>query len=80
MSWIFIVLAVGVPYGIHGRDGYIGINGPWCWISATYPIERLALEYAWLWAAGLLVVILYIPLFFALRGNIVVAKLVGIIS
>lgn len=44
-----------------------------CWITALYPVERIALEYFWLWAAALLNVLLYIPLFFALRGNIVVA-------
>ncbi|KAG8764769.1 hypothetical protein FRC12_007900 [Ceratobasidium sp. 428] len=41
-----------------------------CWISQQYTDERLAGEYVWLWFAGFGNLLLYIPLFFILRGNI----------
>ncbi|KZV80574.1 hypothetical protein EXIGLDRAFT_780809 [Exidia glandulosa HHB12029] len=72
LDWLFITLLVSIGYALHGRHEYYGITGLWCWITALYPVERIALEYFWLWAAALLNVVLYIPLFLALRGNIVV--------
>ncbi|KZV81817.1 hypothetical protein EXIGLDRAFT_779314 [Exidia glandulosa HHB12029] len=72
LDWLFITLLVSIGYALHGRHEYYGITGLWCWITALYPVERIALEYFWLWAAALLNVLLYIPLFLALRGNIVV--------
>ncbi|KZV97695.1 hypothetical protein EXIGLDRAFT_764202 [Exidia glandulosa HHB12029] len=72
LDWLFIVLVVSIAYGLHGRR-YYGITGLWCWITALYPVERIMLEYFWLWATALVNVVLYVPLFFALRGNIVVS-------
>ncbi|KAG8938374.1 hypothetical protein FRC03_007310 [Tulasnella sp. 419] len=51
---------------------FYGVAGYWCWITADYPGERLGLEYVIFWFVALVNIILYIPLFLALRGNLVV--------
>jgi hypothetical protein len=45
----------------------------WCWISSHYFVERLAGEYLWLWIA-LISAILYIPLYFWVKGYLEVDK------
>lgn len=42
----------------------------WCWIGSKYEAERIAGEYFWLWACALISIVLYLILFFRLRGNI----------
>jgi len=68
--WCFILLAVAVPYILY-RDYYSNTEY-WCWIGGNYLNERLGLEYVWMWACSLALIILYFLLFFRLRGNLVV--------
>ena len=42
----------------------------WCWISPSFPGERLAGEYIWLWLALFASVLLYIPLYFWTEGRL----------
>lgn len=41
-----------------------------CWITSSYPAQRIALEYAWMWMAALINIILYIPITLVLKGFI----------
>jgi hypothetical protein len=46
-------------------EGLVG-----CWVGAKYLPERILGEYVWLWFTGLSSVVLYILLYFCIRGNI----------
>ena len=43
-----------------------------CWITAGFPVQRIVLEYLWLWTTALLDLLLYIPLYLVIRGFLVV--------
>ncbi|KDQ15112.1 hypothetical protein BOTBODRAFT_174281 [Botryobasidium botryosum FD-172 SS1] len=68
--WTFCILVVVIGSSVN--PGYYGPNGYWCWITEKYHAQQIASEYAWMWATAFLNVLLYIPLFFILRGNILV--------
>jgi len=42
----------------------------WCWIGNGFAAERIAGEYVWLWIATLASIVLYIPLFFIMKGTL----------
>ncbi|KZV92222.1 hypothetical protein EXIGLDRAFT_791012 [Exidia glandulosa HHB12029] len=42
----------------------------WCWISAHYAQERIPAFYFWLWSCTGLSIVLYVPLFLYIRGNL----------
>jgi len=44
----------------------------WCWIGSQFTSARIIGQYGWLWLAAFVSLILYIPLYFRLRGNILV--------
>ncbi|KAG9091937.1 hypothetical protein FS749_016129 [Ceratobasidium sp. UAMH 11750] len=74
LIWLFVLLWAVLGYATHPKSGNDSFYTPtpyWCWISQKYTKERLAGEYVWLWFAGFGNLLLYIPLFFILRGNIV---------
>jgi len=72
--WLFVGLYVGISVAQHSSvtsdSAYFAPAGFWCWISARYPADRISAEYVWLWVAALLSVVLYIPLYFCIRGNL----------
>lgn len=68
--WTLIVLMIGVGYSLH--HDYYGPSGYWCWIITPYLPAQLATEYGWMWLTVVVGLILYVPLFFSLRGNIIV--------
>ncbi|KZT38160.1 hypothetical protein SISSUDRAFT_1062185 [Sistotremastrum suecicum HHB10207 ss-3] len=41
----------------------------WCWIGARSGLQ-IGGEYVWLWIAALVSILLYVPLFFVIRGNL----------
>ncbi|KAG9093848.1 hypothetical protein FS749_013629 [Ceratobasidium sp. UAMH 11750] len=45
----------------------------WCWIGQTHGAKRFG-EYIWLWLAGVGNIVVYVPLFLLLRGNIVLGN------
>jgi len=55
------------------RGPYYGIAGYWCWISPAYPTERLTTEYLFMFISAGLSLILYLLVFFRLRGNITIS-------
>jgi hypothetical protein len=48
---------------------YYGVAGFWCWITAAYPIERYATSYLIMFTSSAFSFILYLLVFFRLRGN-----------
>jgi hypothetical protein len=52
---------------------YFGIAGLWCWITPAYPIPRYATSYLLMLISGGISLILYLLVFFRLRGNITVS-------
>ncbi|EJD34843.1 hypothetical protein AURDEDRAFT_75800, partial [Auricularia subglabra TFB-10046 SS5] len=74
MIWAYVSLYTGIAFAAHHAPGaeLFTPTPYWCWISARYPKERFSAEYFWLWSAALLSILLYIPLFFVIRGNITV--------
>lgn len=70
--WLFIILENTIAWRVNRQEVYIGNTDYWCWITAAYPKERIAFEYLWMWSAAFINLLLYIPLFFSLRGNLVV--------
>jgi len=65
---IFNTLWVGIGAGIHKH--FETPTPYYCWISHSFPGERLAGEYIWLWLAFFATVILYIPLYFWAEGRL----------
>ncbi|KAG8982613.1 hypothetical protein FRB93_007968 [Tulasnella sp. JGI-2019a] len=68
---LILFLATLIP-GLKLKGTNWGIATDWCWISPHYTWLQLGLEYFIFWAVALILFILYIPLFFCLRGNIYV--------
>jgi len=55
------------------RGPLYGISSYWCWISPKYIIERYTTDYLFMLATAVFSFILYLLVFFRLRGNISVA-------
>ncbi|KAG9030810.1 hypothetical protein FRB95_003502 [Tulasnella sp. JGI-2019a] len=67
---LFLLLATLIP--ALTRPGFWDISGDWCWISPSYRSLQVGLEYCIFWIVALTSFALYIPLFFCLRGNLLV--------
>ncbi|KAH7345597.1 hypothetical protein B0J17DRAFT_608750 [Rhizoctonia solani] len=75
--WGFVFVFNFVAYSLRPKSGdesYFSPGPFWCWINPKYKSERLAGEYLWLWIAGFGNLLVYIPLFLLLRGNIVLGN------
>jgi len=70
--WAFTALVVGIPYHSHRKERYFGEAGYWCFIRRGFKKEQLISEYIWVWMAALLMAILYLIMFFVLRGWFIV--------
>ena len=44
----------------------------WCWIGPRYTSEQILGEYLWFWLTLILSFLIYVPLYFCSRGNIIV--------
>lgn len=55
-------------------DNYFTPTPFWCWINPKYKNQRAFGEYMWLWIAGFGNLLVYIPLYLLLRGNIVLGN------
>ncbi|KAF8508463.1 hypothetical protein BU17DRAFT_10379, partial [Hysterangium stoloniferum] len=74
--WLYVILFVCMAVSSHTKGNDI-FNTPtpyWCWIGSQYTAERIAGEYFWIWFTGLISLVLYVLLYFCIRGNIVVEE------
>ncbi|KAK0494649.1 hypothetical protein EDD18DRAFT_351837 [Armillaria luteobubalina] len=69
--WIFIALNVGLSYATHPGN-YYGNTGYWCWIRDEYGVERITLEYLWIWITLAVMFIIYGLIALVMRGFIIV--------
>ncbi|KAI0348397.1 hypothetical protein BDW22DRAFT_1350595 [Trametopsis cervina] len=65
--WIFVVLIAAISLGTHKGKDYYGNTQFWCWITEQYPVQRIVLEYLWLWITCFLNFLLYVPIAFVMR-------------
>ncbi|THH33508.1 hypothetical protein EUX98_g642 [Antrodiella citrinella] len=70
MIWLALILLVAISLGTHKGKDYYGNTQYWCWITSAYPVQRIALEYAWMWTAALTNIVLYIPIVLVMKGFI----------
>jgi len=70
--WVFTVVMSSVEAGLHHTpsDMYFTPATNWCWIGGAFSAQRIAGEYVWLWIAALASIVLYIPLFFIMKGTV----------
>ncbi|KAF8342806.1 uncharacterized protein EI90DRAFT_791062 [Cantharellus anzutake] len=68
--WLFITLEIGLSLALYHRRQYIDISGMWCWIGPHFKNQRLLFEYVWIWITAIFNLLMYIPLYFSLRGNL----------
>ncbi|KAK0192871.1 hypothetical protein F5146DRAFT_1041820 [Armillaria mellea] len=71
LIWIFIALNVGISYATHPRN-YYGDTGYWCWIRDKFGVERIVLEYLWIWITLAVMVIIYGLIALIMRGFVVI--------
>ena len=72
-SWATIIFDICIGYFALAKPEkgpYYGIAGYWCWITPVYPTERLTTEYLFMFVSAGSSFILYLLVFFRLRGNI----------
>ncbi|KDQ11331.1 hypothetical protein BOTBODRAFT_147232 [Botryobasidium botryosum FD-172 SS1] len=76
--WTYNLLFVVIGYTVNpkarvGNDEPFFVATPyWCWIYSS-KVDRIFGEYVWIWIAMIASIVLYIVLFFFLRGNLLVA-------
>ncbi len=77
VSWALVLLEVCIEAFVIAepktKGPYFGISGLWCWITAAYPIPRFATSYLLMFISAGLSFILYLLVFFRLRGNITIS-------
>ncbi|EJD37502.1 hypothetical protein AURDEDRAFT_129392 [Auricularia subglabra TFB-10046 SS5] len=76
LVWPLIGFIVVLGPGIiedTARGPYFGISGIWCWITDGYNLQKLMLEYLWMFASAFISLILYALILLKLRGNLVVS-------
>ncbi|KAG8876983.1 hypothetical protein FRB97_003777 [Tulasnella sp. 331] len=67
--WLFLGSFVGLSY-FTASTAFYTPTPFWCWVSDHYDDSRLFAEYLWMWSAAIINIVLYIPLYFCVRGNI----------
>ncbi|KAJ5280052.1 hypothetical protein N7478_005424 [Penicillium angulare] len=74
--WVFGVILVVIPIGIHGR--YVWMPSvAWCWMTTEHPTLRLFTHYFWIFFVQFLSVLLYAIMFVQLRRKIAQSKILG---
>ncbi|KAJ5199763.1 rhodopsin-like superfamily protein [Penicillium cf. griseofulvum] len=74
--WVFVVLIVIIPIGMHGADIFVP-SGAWCWISEDYETTRLWTHYMWIFLSEFGTVLLYAVMYFQLRRQIAASSILG---
>ncbi|KAK0226182.1 hypothetical protein IW262DRAFT_745741 [Armillaria fumosa] len=65
-----VVLAGPATLNVDERGPYYGITGYWCWITDAYPLQRIILDYIFMFIAALGSLLIYAFIFLRLRGHI----------
>ncbi|GJE86578.1 hypothetical protein PsYK624_026580 [Phanerochaete sordida] len=60
--WIALALIIGISFATHQHKIYYGDTQYWCWITSDYPVQRIVLEYLWMWITAFANIALYIPM------------------
>ncbi|KZV71956.1 hypothetical protein PENSPDRAFT_751336 [Peniophora sp. CONT] len=73
LTWlsIFIIVTLGPEITAKHTDGdFYGVSGQWCWITNNYPVERILLAYAIMFASAFLSLALYAGAFYHIRRRV----------
>lgn len=72
--WLYVSLYVGLAYAFHHSPGHEFFQPVpyWCWVGSAYPADRISAEYFWLWLSAFSAIVLYVPLWLLIRGNLTV--------
>ncbi|KAF2150084.1 hypothetical protein K461DRAFT_245395 [Myriangium duriaei CBS 260.36] len=65
-TWVFCLLLTVLGPAIHGRTYFVRA-GVWCWASALYETERLALHYVWIFAVQASTLVMYLAVLIHVR-------------
>ncbi|KLO07591.1 hypothetical protein SCHPADRAFT_945165 [Schizopora paradoxa] len=68
--WTLIALIIGFSALTHMHEDYWGDTTYWCWIRSAYPVQQIVLDYAFMWTAAFMNIILYIPLALVIKGKL----------
>lgn len=69
-SWLLAIFLSALGPIMH-RDDYFVRAGAWCWASAKYETERLALHYIWIFLVQFGTIVLYALIFLHLKRSMV---------
>jgi len=72
--WLTILLIVSLGPALaqtKARGPYFGISGTWCWITSSYPLHQIFLEYFFSFVSAGFSFILYSAVLLRVRGNLV---------
>ncbi|KAL2060702.1 hypothetical protein VTL71DRAFT_9343 [Oculimacula yallundae] len=67
--WAFCLFLTAIG-PILSKDDFFIPAGAWCWMNETHETERLYLHYLWIFIAQLGALVIYISVFFFLRGQL----------
>ncbi|KZV95820.1 hypothetical protein EXIGLDRAFT_834095 [Exidia glandulosa HHB12029] len=71
LSWTYRLVFYAAIMGAKRPEEPLFTPTPfWCWISAAYGYARIPAFYLWLWSSTGLSILLYVPLFLCIRGNL----------
>ncbi|KZV92206.1 hypothetical protein EXIGLDRAFT_769185 [Exidia glandulosa HHB12029] len=71
LSWMYRLVFYAAIVGTQQAGKPLFAPTPfWCWISAAYHHEREPAFYLWLWSSTGLSILLYVPMFLRIRGNL----------
>ncbi|PNS16006.1 hypothetical protein CAC42_4407 [Sphaceloma murrayae] len=68
-TWALALLLTSIGPGIYGRTYFVR-TGAWCWVSALYETERLALHYIWIFLVQFSSMITYLCLLVHIKTTV----------
>lgn len=70
LTWIFPAILVVLGH-VTTKGHFHGPVPMWCWITKAHPTWRIMGEYLWMWIALAFCLLMYVPIYFWNRGNLV---------
>ncbi|KAF7318348.1 Git3 domain-containing protein [Mycena chlorophos] len=67
-GFVVLIGPVAIQKPEHGP--YFGDSGAWCWITSSYPLEQIFLEYFFEYVSAVLCFFLYVFLILRMRGDL----------